>query len=102
MIDKIQNLIEQYNNLSDEMSRPNAMSDMKHYAKIAKKYKSLDDIVNKGKKYISLKNQLKEYEEAISGSDEELKELIKDDIPQIKLEIDNLRQKLKILSSSES
>ena len=97
MINKIQNLIEKYNNLSNEMSDPNVMSDMKHYAKIAKKHKSLDDIVNKGKKYISLKNQLKEYEEAISGSDEELKELIKDDIPEIKLEIDNLHQKLKIL-----
>ena len=61
MINKIENLINKYQELSDQMMDPNAMSDMKHYAKIAKEHKSLENIVNKGKHYISLINQLEEY-----------------------------------------
>jgi len=97
MINKIKNLINKYKTLSDEMSNPDIISNMKHYTKIAKEHKSLEEVVQKGEKYISLINQLEEYQEVQDGSDEELKELIKNDIPLIKDEIESLMQELKIL-----
>ena len=97
MIDKIENLINKYKSLSDEMSNPDIISNMKHYTKIAKEHKSLEEVVQKGKKYLSLINQLEEYQEVQDGSDEELKELIKDEVPLIKDDIENLMQELKIL-----
>ena len=42
MIDKIQNLINKYNNLSEQMSNPDIISDMNKYTKIAREHKSLD------------------------------------------------------------
>ena len=101
MINKIENLINKCQELSDAMMDPNAMSDMKHYTKIAKEYKSLEDIVNQGKHYISLINQLEEYNEVMNSSDEELKELIKDDILTIKVYLKGkLPTGLQMLSSS--
>jgi len=97
MIDKIQNLIDKYNDLSSQMSNPNIMSDMKNFTLIAKEYKSLETIVNKGQKYISLNNQLNEYNDVMAGNDEELKDLIKDDISTLKLNIESIKEELKIL-----
>jgi len=97
MINKIQNLIDKYKELSDEMMNPNIMSNMKYYARIAKEHKSLESLVQKGEKYITLINQLDEYNEVLNGSDEELKELIKDDISTIKTDIEHLGSELKIL-----
>ena len=97
MINKIQNLIQRYQELSNLMMDPDAMSDMKKYTKIAKEHKSLENIVKEGEKYLSLVNQLGEYNEVLLGSDDELKDLIKEDIPAIKNDIENLGAKLKIL-----
>ena len=68
MIDKINNLINKHEQLSNKMISPDVMSDMKSYARIAKEHKSLENIVIQGKKYISLLNQLQEYEEVMSGA----------------------------------
>ena len=97
MIDKIQNLINKYNNLSEQMSSPDIISDMNKYTKIAREHKSLDNIVSKGQEYISLINQLDEYNDVMLGDDDEMKDLIKDDIPEIKLQIDSMQEELKIL-----
>ncbi len=97
MIDKIQNLIDKHENLSKEMSNPDIISNMNKYAEIAKEHKSLEEVVSKGREYISLINQLDEYNDAMSGNDEELKELIKDDLSQIKLDIEEMKELLKIL-----
>jgi len=70
---------------------------MKKYAQIAKEHKSLESVVKKGEQYISFINQLEEYNEVLAGSDDELKELIKNDIPTIKNDIENLGSELKIL-----
>ena len=97
MIDKIQNLINKYNSLSEQMSNPDIISDMNKYTKIAKEHKSLDNVVDKGKQYISLINQLDEYNDVMSSDDEEMKDLIKDDISEIKLKIESMQEELKIL-----
>ena len=54
MINKIKNVIDRYEELASLLIDPNAMTDMKRYAKIAKEHKALEIVVTKGKKYISL------------------------------------------------
>tara|TARA_Y100000814_G_C12347678_1_gene406066 strand:+ start:87 stop:1154 length:1068 start_codon:yes stop_codon:yes gene_type:complete len=97
VIDKIQALLKKYKELSDKIIDPDAMSDMKRYAKIAKEHKAMEPVVKKGEQYTSLINQLNEYNDVLSGSDDELKDLIKDDLPIIKNDIENLESELKIL-----
>ncbi len=97
MIDKIQNLIDKHDSLFEEMSSPDIMSNMKKYTQIAKEHKSLEEVVSKGREYISLINQCNEYNDVMSSNDDELKELIKEDLSQIKLDIDQIQEELKIL-----
>ena len=97
MIDKIQHLIDKHESLSEQMSNPDIISNMKKYTQIAKEHKSLEEVVSKGKEYISLINQCNEYNDVMSSDDDELKELIKEDLSQIKLDIDQMEEDLKKL-----
>ena len=97
MIDKIQTLIDKHDHLSKEMSDPNIIGNINKYTQIAKEHKGLEEVVAKGKEYISLTNQLNEYNEVMSSNDDELKDLIKDDLAQIKLDIEQMQEELKIL-----
>ncbi|MAR29442.1 MAG: peptide chain release factor 1 [Candidatus Marinimicrobia bacterium] len=97
MLDKIQTLIDKHDHLSKEMSDPNIIGNINKYTQIAKEHKGLEEVVAKGKEYISLTNQLNEYNEVMSSNDDELKDLIKDDLAQIKLDIEEMQEELKIL-----
>ena len=56
MINKIQNLINKYHDLSEQMINPDITSDINRYTKIAKEHKSLEHIVKKGEKYFFIIN----------------------------------------------
>ncbi|MAQ43514.1 MAG: peptide chain release factor 1 [Candidatus Marinimicrobia bacterium] len=97
MIDKLQSIINQYNELSDSLSDPVIISDSKKFAKIAKEHNSLSPIVEKSTVYIDKINQLKSAKEILESEDSELALLAKEEISILSDEIDKLEQELKIL-----
>ena len=56
MIDKLQSIIDKYNQLSGSLSDPEIISNSKKFAKIAKEHNSLIPIVEKAKIIISKSN----------------------------------------------
>ena len=97
MIDKLKTIINRHNELADLMSQPDSMQDMKKFTKLAQEHSSLTDLVEESKKYINLFNQIKEDEEILNGDDPELKELVKEEISELRLNLIGLENKLKIL-----
>tara|TARA_B100000945_G_scaffold113129_1_gene89661 strand:- start:1695 stop:2756 length:1062 start_codon:yes stop_codon:yes gene_type:complete len=97
MIDKLKTIINRHNELADLMSQPDSMQDMKKFTKLAQEHSSLTDLVEESKKYINLFNQIKEDEEILNGDDPELKELVKEEISDLRLNLTSLENKLKIL-----
>ena len=97
MINRLNKLLEEYTSLSEEMSNPKVISDIKRYSKLAKKHRRLSDIVPQAKEYIKQQNQLQEDEDILKGEDKELKELVKDEILELRNNLDILEDKLKIL-----
>ena len=97
MINKLQDIIKQYDNLMVKMSSPNIMSNIRQYKKLAREEKALSAVIPKAKIYVQKHNQLKEDEEIFKGDDKELKELVKDEIVELKLELEILESELKIL-----
>jgi len=97
MVEKLENIIKEYDNLMLEMSSPEIMSDMKRYTELARQEKTLSLIIPSAKKYIKKHTQLVEDEEILKGDDKELKDLVKDEIIELKAEIDLLTKELKIL-----
>ena len=96
MIDKLKSLIKQFNDLSEKMSNPDIISDIKKYSSLAKEHKRLSPIIPNVNDYIKKFNHIKEDEEILKGNNKELKELIKDEIGPLKDELSILEKKLKI------
>ena len=96
MIDRLNQLIEEYQMISEKMSDPDIVANIKEYAGLAKKHRTIDPIIPKAKLYIKNFEQLKEDEEILQGNDRELKELVKEEIGGLREEIDKLEQELKI------
>ena len=96
MIDRLNQLIEEYQTISEKMSNPDIISNIKEYSSLAKEHRKIDPIIPKAKLYIKNFEQLKEDEEILQGNDRELKELVKEEIGEIREELDKLEQELKI------
>jgi len=97
MVEKLENIIKEYQELMVEMSSPNIMSNMKKYKELARQEKALSSIIPSAERYIKKHAQLIEDEEIFQGNDKELKELVKDEIVELKEELASLEGELKIL-----
>ena len=97
MINKLNKLIKEYNILTEKISTPEIVSDMKKYTQLAKEEKHLATIIPKAKKYIKKYKQLLEDEEILKGDDVELKEIVKEEIPTLKSNLNLLENDLKVL-----
>ena len=97
MIDKLNSIIKKYNDLSDSLSDPSIISQPKQFAKIAKEHKSLTIIVQKSQCYLDKQKQLHDNEELLTCDDDEMIELVKEEIPTLKKELEDLEEELKIL-----
>ena len=97
MIDKLQTVLARYDELAELMNLPGAMQDMKAFTKLAREHRSLTELVDKSKIYIKTFNQLKDDEEILNGDDPELKELVKDEIGELRNILGLQKEKLKNL-----
>ena len=96
MINRLNQLIEDYDEISEKMSDPSIIADIKTYSQLAKDHRRLDGIIPKAKAYIQKTTQLKEDEEILQGNDRELKELVKDEIGLLRDKLQILEDELKI------
>ena len=97
MIDKLENIVREYDELMIKISSPDIMTDIKKYTKLARHEKMLSIIMPSAKEYIKKHYQLEEDEDVFKGDDQELKELVKDEIIELKNDLDVLTKKLKVL-----
>ena len=65
MVEKLENIIKEYDDLMLKMSSPEIMSDMKRYTELARQEKALSVIVPSAKIYIQKYTQLVEDEEIL-------------------------------------
>ena len=91
MIDKLKDIIKEYEDLMEQISSPDIMSDIKKYTALARQEKNLANIIPSAKEYIKKYNQLVEDEEILKGDDKELKELVKEEITDLKEDIHLLK-----------
>ena len=83
MQDKLEAIQARFNDLGVALTNPEIIADNKKFGQLSKEYRSLEKIVTI---YNSYKKQLDDidfYKEALSGDDEELRELAKMELPDI-------------------
>ncbi len=99
MFDKLETVVNRYEQIGMELTRPDVVSNNELFRKLMKEHSELTPIVEKYKEYVAAKNTEKEALELLSeaGLDKELKELAEEELKEAKENIAVFSDELKIL-----
>ncbi len=98
MFDKLELLVEKFEELEKKIIDPEIMKDMNVWQKLAKEHGDMKPIVEKYREYSKHKKELEENKEMLKESlDDEMKELVKEEISELEDSIEQEEQDLKIL-----
>ena len=98
MFDKLKEIEKRYGDLEMLLSRPEVLGNRSEFQKYAREHSELSDIVETYREYGLKRTRLREDQELLKEEgDEELRELLKEEIPVLKEEIARLEDALKVL-----
>ena len=98
MIDKLNDIKDRFNQVSEMIVRPEIISDMKKYIKLNKEYKDLKPIVTKINQYLNLLKNIDEADEILKNeNDPELKELARQELEESTSKKSIIDSEIKIL-----
>ena len=83
MLDKLEAIKARFDEIGVALTNPEIIADNKKFGQLSKEYRSLEKIVGMYGDYRKLLDDVEFYKEALNGSDEELRELAKMELPQI-------------------
>lgn len=98
MFDRLEDILIRYREIEQELLDPNVVNDQKRYRNLMKEQSDLSDIVEK---YLEYKEIQKNMEDSLSmldvESDEEIRELAREELNECKQKIGVIEEELKIL-----
>lgn len=98
MFDKLEDLLQRYEELQNELSDPNVVNDQARFRRLMKEQNDLTDIVAEYKRYKQTKQDIEDSLAMIEGeSDEEMRELAKEELSEAKDRLEECERNLKIL-----
>ena len=83
MLDKLEAIKARFEQLGIALTNPAIVNDNKKFADTSKEYRSLEKIVNAHDEYRKVLGDIEFYKEALNGDDEELRELAKEEAPDL-------------------
>ena len=97
MKDRLISIIDRFDELDKLLVDPKIVTNQNQVKKLAQERRQLEPIIQKGKEFISLINQIEEGQKILSESDEELKNIVKEEMPELEEKRMKLEDELKIL-----
>ena len=98
MLDKLEAIKDRFEDVSQQLIQPDAMSDMKKYKALNKEYKDLEKIVVEYKKYQNLLSNIENAKQVISTEkDEEFREMAKEELDELLPQQDEMEELIKNL-----
>ncbi|HJU57003.1 MAG TPA: peptide chain release factor 1 [Pyrinomonadaceae bacterium] len=98
MLEKLEQIEARYEELTQELSSPDVMSDQAAYIKAAKQHRSLGEIVSKYRELKSLQDELAGAEELLAtADDEEMRELASVEVESLQARVEQAEEALKFL-----
>lgn len=95
MIDRLEATLKRYNDITQELSDPSIVSNIKKMTELSKEQTRLEEIVNVYKRYKEVLNGIEEDKELVHDS--ELGDIAKEELASYEKEKSNIEDKLKIL-----
>ena len=98
MLDKLEQIVSRYEELTQELSSPELLSNPSSYAKVAKQHRSLEEVVQKYQAWKGFKAELSDTRELLETSDdEEMREMARLEMESLQTRIDETDKELKLL-----
>jgi len=97
ILDKLHDIELRYRELEGQLSDPKIVSKQGLYQKYAKEHADLRELVETIREYNEVRNRIDEYQGVLAENDDDLKTIVKEEMPQLKLKQGELEEKLKIL-----
>lgn len=97
MFRKLKDIETRYQDLEGLLSDPDVVGKPSVYQKYAKEHADLYDLVETYREYEKTSIRIEEDQILFRGNDDELKEIVKEELPQLKDKLDLLEKKLKLL-----
>ena len=95
MIERLETTLERYNYLTDELSKPETLSDVKKMTTLSKEQASLSEIVEEYKKYKSVLEDLEAAKEMLE--DKEMASFAKEEISSLEKQKEDIEKGLEVL-----
>jgi peptide chain release factor 1 len=97
LLDKLRDIEIRYRELEGQLSDPQIVSKQGLYQKYAKEHSDLTELVETIREYEKIISRIAEYQGFLKGNDEELKSMVREEMPQLQQEEAGLEEKLKVL-----
>ena len=95
MIDRLEATLEKYNSLTEELGKPEVLSDVKKMTSLSKEQASLADIIEKYKEYKKVVSDINDAKEMLD--DKEMAAFAKEEISRLETEKEILEKELEVL-----
>ena len=97
MLKRLEEIEKRYIELGNLLSDPKVISDQESFQKYGKEHSSLSEMVEIYHELTKVDNDLQENKVILEGKDEELRELAKEEIPELQKRKTELEERLKVL-----
>jgi|SRR5690554_3901413 len=97
MFDRLDAIVERYNKINTMLANPEIASDIKKLTELSKELSHLDKVVSKYKEYKNIKKQIDDLKLMTDDEDEEIAELAKVELEELKPILPDLEEELRLL-----
>ena len=98
LLEKVLSLQDKFQNLQEQLSSPEAMSDMKKFVQLNKDYKELEPIIKAGQEYKKTLDTIASAKDILANEkDEDLREMAKEEISELEPKIPQMEDNIKLL-----
>ena len=94
---KLEAIIAKHAHLAEQMADPEIYGDQDKLTPIAIEHSAMEGIVNVGKVYISVLDQIADDKEILDGDDDDLKEIVQQELGDLVAQQENLEAEIKVL-----
>ena len=94
---KLEAIIAKHVHLAEQMADPEIYGDQDKLTPIAIEHSAMEGIVNVGKAYISVLDQIADDKEILDGDDDDLKEIVQEELGDLVAQQENLEAQIKVL-----
>ena len=94
---KLEAIIVKHAHLAEQMADPEIYGDQDKLTPIAIEHSAMEGIVNVGKVYISVLDQIADDKEILDGDDDDLKEIVQEELGDLVAQQENFEEEIKVL-----